>query len=788
MSNQVSISSSSPWKLALDALDYHKHTFRYFALQNPPDKEPSGETMQKNHSSGRTISDKTYFEVQNLINETANYLSSKYGLQGEKMSKMYDFILNKIKGLYIEAYETEENLYYSLLPQIAETGLHYSNFVKNTSIDNKNEISNVKNRYKEDNLLKKAAYYNNMSTIELWTRAANNALEYNSNSNGFAFYFDNETDADLYAFTRIISSVEFYQALKTSFDTSIFTRTGALKKRNKMHPELENEELADKISFAAIEQLVEDFNIGLSESLNDNGNSIFDLGDLSPNMQSQFAFNTLRTYLGKALAEALSVYYGNVIVSGTGRDTKIDIEKLARKKIKLNTSATAASRLIRTKLSKKIDEFIETQITVGTKQQVMEKRRAFGRNFSIKISDGNGGNYFVVQSDKYSAKSEAYLASKTIYEKLREESQTKNEKEFSDYLSENPDINKQLIVAVFGVFEKKIKEMNQPKLNLLNLGEFDINNFISKCYIINKTTPYFISQKDFYNKARYFTKLAKDAIQIFFGKGHGISSLWKSFKVANSNAFLSGLFGEISALGDINRIFKRYGFMTGAYSSMLGYGDTAHMAGQAVNDIRNTYQTGEVDKKGRKKGKSIGANVKHYIGAKDTLVLYPSKNNDGLSIYSSGMDKYLSKEDSNILRFITSNSGYFDSKKIIERIGITIAGLHLSQFYRAVDFTTGSALNVFYELNNVIYPLTYIYQTVINELEKAKKDINMSLLDIKLIGKKENKPPMYENVGEAREKWKDNDWRIATRKGRELDMKIKTNGLKVNLVNLNLFK
>ena len=152
------------------------------------------------------------------------------------------------------------------------------------------------------------------------------------------------------------------------------------------------------------------------------------------------------------------------------------------------------------------------------------------------------------------------------------------------------------------------------------------------------------------------------------------------------------------------------------------------------------------------------------------------------------MDKYLSKEDSNILRFITSNSGYFDSKKIIERIGITIAGLHLSQFYRAVDFTTGSALNVFYELNNVIYPLTYIYQTVINELEKAKKDINMSLLDIKLIGKKENKPPMYENVGEAREKWKDNDWRSATRKGRELDMKIKTNGLKVNLVNLNLFK
>jgi len=200
------------------------------------------------------------------------------------MSKIYDFILNKMKKLYIEAYETEENLYYSLLPQIAETGLHYSNFVKNTSIDNKNEISNIKNNYKEDNLLKKAAYYSDMSTIELWTRAANNALEYNPNSNGFAFYFDNETDADLYAFTRIISSLEFYQALKTSFDTSIFTRTGALKKRRIMHPELEDEKLADKISFAAIEQLVEDFNIGLSEPINGNSNSIFDLGELSPNM------------------------------------------------------------------------------------------------------------------------------------------------------------------------------------------------------------------------------------------------------------------------------------------------------------------------------------------------------------------------------------------------------------------------------------------------------------------------------------------------------------------------
>ena len=35
--------SIAPWNLALDALDYHKNTFRYFALQNPPDKEPSNE-------------------------------------------------------------------------------------------------------------------------------------------------------------------------------------------------------------------------------------------------------------------------------------------------------------------------------------------------------------------------------------------------------------------------------------------------------------------------------------------------------------------------------------------------------------------------------------------------------------------------------------------------------------------------------------------------------------------------------------------------------------------------
>jgi hypothetical protein len=62
----------------------------------------------------------------------------------------------------------------------------------------------------------------------------------------------------------------------------------------------------------------------------------------------------------------------------------------------------------------------------------------------------------------------------------------------------------------------------------------------------------------------------------------------------------------------------------------------------------------------------------------NTLTLYSSKNNDGLSVYSPEMDKYLSKEDSNILRFITSNSGYFNSEEIIKRIGITIANLHLA--------------------------------------------------------------------------------------------------------------
>ena len=75
-----------------------------------------------------------------------------------------------------------------------------------------------------------------MSTIELWTRAANNALERsNLNPNGFTLYFDDITDADLYAFSRIISSVEFYEALKGPVETQIFTRTGALKKRKQLH-------------------------------------------------------------------------------------------------------------------------------------------------------------------------------------------------------------------------------------------------------------------------------------------------------------------------------------------------------------------------------------------------------------------------------------------------------------------------------------------------------------------------------------------------------------------------
>ena len=782
----------SPWKLALDALDYHKNTFRYFALQNPPDKESSGETMLKNHQRGFTITDKTYFEVQNLINEQAEYLSTLYGKQGKRMTELYDFIINKMKGLYSEAYEKEESLYYSLLPQIAETGLHYADFVKNTSVDNKNEIQNYfkQIRYRDQELSNKSIYYKEMSTIELWTRAANNALERsNLNPNGFTLYFDDITDADLYAFSRIISSIEFYEALKGPVETQIFTRTGALKKRKQLHPEKEEEELADKISFAAIEQLVEDFNKGIEENINDNGNSIFSMGEMKIGfgITGKLNFNYLRNLLSDALADSLSTYYTNIVTTGWGKSKKIDISKAVAIEKKKSTSAVASSKLIRDKLSDIIDKFIEIEFP-GNKKEDLEKRRQFGANFSIRISDGSGSNYFVVTSKKYGKTSELYLASREKFLELKEKAPDMSPQEFSKFLSENPDINKELIATVFQIFETTLHEMNNSKLNLLGLGEININDFISKCYITNTTIPYFTSQKDFYNRAALFAGLAKEALEKFFGKGHGIRELWKSFKIANSNAFLSGLFGELSALSDINRIFKRYGFVSGSYGSMLGYGDTAHMAGQSVNDIRNVYQTGEVDKKGRKIGRSVGANIKHYIGSENVLTLYPSKNNDGLSVYSPEMDKYLSKEDSNILRFITSNSGYFDSRNILERIGLSIAGLHLSQFYRAVDFTRGSALNLFYELNNVIYPLTYIYQTVINELEKSKKDINNSLLDVKLVGKKEGKPPMYKDIEEAEKKWKDKDWRISTRTERELDMKIKTKGLKVNLVKLNLFK
>jgi hypothetical protein len=69
----------------------------------------------------------------------------------------------------------------------------------------------------------------------------------------------------------------------------------------------------------------------------------------------------------------------------------------------------------------------------------------------------------------------------------------------------------------------------------------------------------------------------------------------------------------------------------------------------------------------------------------------------------------------------------------------------------------------------------------------SKKDISRMLLDVKLSGAKEGKPPMYKDVDEAGEKWKDGDWRISERGKKELDMKIKTKGLKVNLVSLNLF-
>lgn len=107
------------------------------------------------------------------------------------------------------------------------------------------------------------------------------------------------------------------------------------------------------------------------------------------------------------------------------------------------------------------------------------------------------------------------------------------------------------------------------------------------------------------------------------------SDIVRTFKVANSNAYISGLLGELSAALAFN------GQMTGnLYSEIKGVN-----YGQSATDI---LVQGNKDNPENKNTIAYGVNVKHYITNDNSITLY--KTNDFLDLSSPYIKNIIQKK------------------------------------------------------------------------------------------------------------------------------------------------
>lgn len=545
-----------------------------------------------------------------------------------------------------------------------------------------------------------------MDTVNFWTRM------------GLGMIKNGETQqlqlTDELIFSLIVGSQEFYSKLKSDGPSSIFSRHAARKWYNKKYNQnLDlSEDLKDKID----EQSLLILQQGLDDFIQNQ-----DIGISTKNALTEIVTNALSTYLS------------------FNKRTK----KYSLKKGKDSTSARQASSLIRQKIREGIEKAKKDYPDIPT---------------SIQLGDESDNTvFFIVYTDgiNYNALYKQTLEVQSTY--LAHLAEDGDQISFRNFLQNSKEYQKQLIDSTMDLFSMTMKEMstqsNCRKLSLQGLGIFNIWN-------------YNISLSDFYSRGAQFCQKFKDNRSLLV-YGSFSDSLWKSFQAANNNAYLSGLFGEISALSRINTILGKQGIMTGSVFS------TGANYGESVNDL--TYLKTAAGK--------IGVNVKHYITSTgNELTLYHSDT--GISIYNDTIKKYLTWQETEILRFIAVNSGLFDRSFMINAAR-TFAYNHIAEFYRFQDRSKGSATNVLFQLNNVIYPLTYIYDNAIHQLDEINKKDTFFDIDVRFY----KSLFMYKDINEAREKWTDADFRISQRKTPtgETTVRIKTKGLKINLMNLSLF-
>ena len=202
------------------------------------------------------------------------------------------------------------------------------------------------------------------------------------------------------------------------------------------------------------------------------------------------------------------------------------------------------------------------------------------------------------------------------------------------------------------------------------------------------------------------------------------TSLWKSFYAQKTDDFFNGLFGEIIGLVNFSSLMGRADYKTHLTGGVVAQANKKKVGG-LVNDLIFSKDIRRKNEDGSK-GKRIsyvrhGVNVKHYVRQKGSIFkLYGNSGKNG--IFTSYTAKYLSAAQLNLVRFILANSQYFMASAMgktisIEDIIMNVAIFAIPQYLRISDRTRKSASNLFFQINNVVYPTSYIYTCALEQID-----------------------------------------------------------------------
>lgn len=308
---------------------------------------------------------------------------------------------------------------------------------------------------------------------------------------------------------------------------------------------------------------------------------------------------------------------------------------------------------------------------------------------------------------------------------------------------------------------------NLIKKALLNYNEFNV---------INVGT---ISLED--NMKLYMKKLlAPKRIQNFIDTYN--TSLDKFFNPANSNAFLSGFLGELG----------NYYIIKGKQNNL-----NLTISGSAYDEIGSgnlkSQSTSDLTVKDKNEKNLYGFNIKNYISMSNNTTITLYKSDNGLDIFNDFIFKYFTKEEVILARFLVLNAeqNKLDSKNIKLSIGST-ALKNLPNFLRITD-ASQSITNLFFILNNICYPTSYIYNQLIEDLHNCGRKRESQIDNFFTFSYQNTELPIYEDERDAeRYMEKDNNNNIMTKSLQDASyinkykpnnsLYIQFKGLKVNLM------